>query len=137
MSDRHATDPRPRSCPPAGADRGSVDVSIMMLFGAMAVIMVMLLVFESVAYWHARNIYDEAAAEGARVAAAYDGTCAEATAAAREMVQRHAGSWSSTVSITCTRGDTVSVVVTGNSPGVLSGSFGFRVSATETAPRER
>lgn len=135
------TDPRPLPPPRRAArphaDRGSVDVSIQMLFGAMTVIMVILLVFEAVAYWHARNVYDEAAAEAVRVAAAYDGTCEAAVAVATDMVHRHAGEWSSTVSVECRQGDTVVVSVSGNSPGVLSGSFGFRVSASETAPKER
>ena len=137
MSPARSTDPRLRSHPRSRADRGSVDVSIQMLFGSMAVIMVMLLIFETVAYWHARNVYDEAAAEAARVAAAYDGTCDEAVAVATDMVHRHAGSWSSTVRVSCTQGETVVVTVSGNSPGVLAGSFGFRVSASESAPKER
>lgn len=118
-------------------DRGAVDVSIQMLFGSMAVIMVMLLIFEAVAFWHARNIFDEAASEGARVAAAYDGTCEEGIAVATEMVQRHAGSWAERVSVTCTEGDIVRVVVAGRTPGVLGERLGMRARAVETAPKER
>lgn len=108
-----------------------------MLFGSMAVIMVMLLIFEAVAYWHARNVYEEAAAEGARVAAAYGSTCTEAIAAATEMVHRHAGSWASQLVVTCSEGDTVQVVVSGRTPGVLGESIGMRAQAVETAPKER
>ena len=64
-------------------DRGAVDVSVQMLFGSVAVLFALLLVFEAVAFWHARNVFDEAAAEGARVAAAYDGTCDDGVAAIR------------------------------------------------------
>lgn len=118
-------------------DRGAVDVSIQMLFGAMALIMVMLLIFEAVAYWHARNVYDEAAAEGARVAAAYDGSCADGIAVATDMVHRHAGSWSEGLVVTCTSGATVEVVVQGSSPGVLGEALGVRVRVSESAPKER
>lgn len=118
-------------------DRGAVDVSIQMLFGSMAVIMVMLLIFEAVAYWHARNVFDEAAAEGARVAAAYGSTCAEGIAAATEMVHLHAGSWAAGVLVSCTEGDTVQVVVAGRTPGVLGESIGIRAQAVEAAPKER
>ena len=118
-------------------DRGAVDVSIQMLFGSMALLMVMLLVFESAAYWHARNVYDEAAIEGARVAAAYDGDCAQGIAAAREMVQQHAGGWSNRLRVTCTSGATVSVTVIGFTPGVLGETFGVRVRVTESAPKEQ
>ena len=38
-----------------------------------------LLLVETVSFWHARNVFDEAAAEGARVAAAFDGSCAAGT----------------------------------------------------------
>lgn len=133
--------PRPprgsRQRPPRCRDRGAVDVSIQMLFGSMAVLMVMLLVFESVAYWHARNVYGEAAIEGARVAAAYDGDCAMGIAAAQVMVARHAGGWARGVSVTCTSGLMVSVTVDGYTPGVLGETFGVRARVTESAPKER
>ena len=74
-------------------DRGAVDVSLQMLFGAMTLLFTLLLLFETTAYWHARNVFDDAAAEGARVAAAYDGTCRDGVGAARAMVVRHAGAW--------------------------------------------
>ena len=98
--------------------------------------MVMLLIFEAVAYWHARNVFDEAAAEGARVAAAYGSTCAEGIAAATEMVHLHAGSWAAGVLVSCTEGDTVQVVVAGRTPGVLGESIGIRAQAGRP-PRRR
>ncbi|MEI7546455.1 MAG: hypothetical protein WCK21_00140 [Actinomycetota bacterium] len=129
---------RDRRCQRSGhRDRGAVDASIQMLFGSMAVLLAMLLVFETVAYWHARNVYDEAAIEGARVAAAYDGDCARGIAAARAMVLRHAGSWATGVTITCTAGPMMSVAVDGYTPGVLGESFGVHARVVESAPKEQ
>lgn len=96
----------------------------------------MLLVVEASAYWHARNVFAEAAAEGARVAAAYDGSCPEGVAAARSMVSAHASGWASGLVVRCQRGLTVSVTVSGRTPGVLADSMGFRASAQEEVPRE-
>ena len=117
-------------------DRGSVDSSIPMLFGSIAVLFVLLLVFEVVAYWHARNVYGDAAAEGARVAAAWDGSCAAGVVAARAVVDGSAGSWAGDVEVTCTDGPTVAVTVAGRTPGVLGGA-GMQARITETAPKER
>lgn len=118
-------------------DRGAVDVSIQMLFGFMAMLFAMLLVFEAVTYWHARNVFDEAAAEGARVAAAFDGDCADGIAAARAVVQRTAGSWAGGVDVTCTEGVMITVTVAGRTPGVLGDALGFRARVSETAPKEQ
>src|SRR5690349_4587103 len=106
-------------------DRGAVDVSIEMLFGLVFTLFVILLLFEATAYWHARNVYDDAAAEGVRVAAAFDGSCAEGIAVARQSIARHGGSWARDVAITCSDGATVAVTVSGRTPGVLSGGAGF------------
>lgn len=125
-----------RCCHAQHRDRGAVDVSIQMLFGMMAVIFVMLLIFEVTAFWHARNVFDEAAAEGARVAAAYDGTCAEGIAAARSLVRDAGGSWSAGVRVTCIDGPMVTVFVSGGTPGAL-GRLGFKALASESAPKER
>ena len=108
-----------------------------MLFGFMQVLFVMLLIFEASAFWHARNIFDEAAAEGARVAAAYDGNCALGIAAATEMVQRHAGAWADRVRVTCTSDVMVTVIVAGRTPGVLGEALGLRARAVESAPKEQ
>jgi hypothetical protein len=118
-------------------DRGAVDVSIEMLFGMIGVIAVLLVMFEAVAYWHARNVFDDAAAEGARIAAAYDGSCADGIEAARAAVARHAGSWASELEITCTDGPLVTVVVSGRTPGVLADSLGMQARVSESTPRER
>jgi hypothetical protein len=125
-------------CPtPSRRDRGAVDTSIEMLFGAMALLMVMLAVFEATAYWHARNVFDEAASEGARIAAAYDGDCDTAVASARAIVERMASGWSSRVTVACVDGPVVSVTVSGRSPGVLAGGLGIATRVTESAPKER
>ena len=128
--------PRCCSAPQHDRDRGAVDLSIQMLFGMMAVIFVMLLIFEVTAYWHARNVFDEAAAEGARVAAAYDGTCTDGVAAARSQLRAVGGSWASSVRISCVDGPMVTVSITGSTPGAL-GPVGFKAFASESAPKER
>ena len=117
-------------------DRGAIDVSVEMLFGALALILFLLVVFDAVAYWHTRNIFDEAAAEGARVAAAFDGTCDDGIAAATAMVEQIAGGWSSRIAVDCTDGPVVSVTVGGRPPGILAGPLGTWVAAPETAPKE-
>ena len=112
-------------------------MSIQMLFGLIAVLFAMLLVFEAVTYWHTRNVLDEAAAEGARVAAAFDGDCADGITAAQAVVQRSAGSWADGVRVTCTEGMMITVTVTSRTPGVLGDALGFRVRVTESAPKEQ
>lgn len=121
----------------APADRGAVDVSIEMLFGMLAVIFVLLLMFEAVAYWHARNVFDDAAAEGARIAAAYDGTCAEGIAITRAAIARQAGGWAEDLDVSCADGPMVTITVRGSTPGVVGGPVGFRAAVSESAPRER
>lgn len=118
-------------------DSGAVDVSIQMLFGMVAVLFAMLLVFDTSTYWHGRNVYNDAAAEGVRVAAAFDGTCADGIAAAEESVRSAAGSWAGDVRVSCTDGAVVTVTVSGQTPGVLAGALGFTVRVSESAPKER
>jgi hypothetical protein len=127
-----------RTAPSATArDRGVVDVSIEMLFGMVAVIAVLLLLFEAVAYWHARNVFDDAASEGVRIAAAYDGSCAAGVEATRTAIERQAGSWASDVEIVCIDGATITIAVSGRTPGMLSGSVGFAAHVSESTPSER
>jgi TadE-like protein len=123
--------------PPSPRDRGAVDVSIEMLFGMVAVIAVLLVMFEAVAYWHARNVFDDAAADGARIAAAYDGSCADGIAVARAAIARHAGGWADSVDVSCSDGPMVTITVRGSTPGVIGASLGFTAAVSETAPRER
>ena len=119
------------------SDVGAVDVSIQMLFGMIAVLFAMLLVFDTSTYWHGRNVYNEAAVEGVRMAAAFDGTCADGIAAAEALVRESAGAWARDVRVTCTEGTIVTVTVAGSTPGVLAGALGFGVRVTESAPKER
>ncbi len=118
-------------------DRGAVDVSIEMLFGTVAVLMALLLVFETVAYWHARNVFDDAASDAARVAAAYDGDCAAGVEVARAAIAAHAGGWADDVQIACTDAPMVTITITGHTPGVVGDALGMRASVTETAPKEQ
>ena len=113
-------------------DRGAVDVSVQMLFGSVAVLLVLLLIVETVVFWHTRNVFQEAASEGARVAAAFDGDCTRGISAATDMVERSASGWSSALRVDCTQGATVRVAVKGRSAGIVS----FTVDAIATAPKE-
>lgn len=117
-------------------DRGAIDVSIQMLFGAMCVLLVLGAVFESTAYWHARNVFAEAAAEGARVGAAFDGDCAGAIRAASAMVAEHAGSWGRGATVGCTEGAVVMVTVSGRTPGLLGAALGFQARVRDVVPKE-
>ena len=112
-------------------------MSIEMLFGLLLVIAVCLTMFEAVAYWHARNVLDDAASEGARVAAAFDGDCESGIAAARREIARRSSSWAREVAITCVDGPTVAVRITGATPGVLGDALGFTAAVVELAPKER
>ena len=95
---RRVTDRRGREA--ASRDRGAVDVSIQMLFGLMFVIFVMLLIFEAVTYWHARNVLD-VQRRGSAVAA-FDGTCGRRCCAHAGAAT--AGSGRDDVVVTCTEG---------------------------------
>jgi hypothetical protein len=117
-------------------DRGAVDLSIEMLFGFVSVLFAVVLIVETVAYWHTRNVFDEAAAEGARVAAAFDGSCADGVAAATALVARHAPGWGSRVTVSCTDGPTVVVTVSGPTMGVAGASLGLTARTVEAAPKE-
>ncbi len=128
---------RPETPVSVGRDSGAVDLSIQMLFGMIAVLFSMLLVFETTTYWHGRNVYNDAAAEGARVAAASDGTCADGISAATEAVRNTAGAWARDVHVSCIDGPVVTVTVAGGTPGLLVGAAGFRVRVSESAPKEQ
>jgi hypothetical protein len=118
-------------------DRGAVDVSVQMLFGTMAVLASLLLVFEAVAFWHARNVFDEAASEGARVAAGVDRSCTDGIASARRFVTAHGGSWASGVVVVCQMvGTDVVVTVSGHTPGVLGAAAGLSTSVSARTPKE-
>ncbi len=119
-------------------DRGAIDGGLETLFGGVALIALVLLLVEAVSFWHARNVFDEAAAEGARIAAAFDGTCAQGTDAARSSIERRAGGWSDAVAVTCGESDgIVTVSISGSTPGVLFDAGGFRATVTQSTPKER
>lgn len=119
-------------------DCGAADGGLEIMFGAVAMICFVLLIVETVSYWHSRNVFDEAAAEGARVAAAFDGTCTAGTSTARSLLERRAGGWSSGVAVGCREADgIVTITISGSTPGVLFESAGFTASVTQSAPRER
>lgn len=143
MTARHHAlelEPTDRSVAPRRlrGDAGVADVGLETLFGGIAMIAIVLLLVETVSFWHARNVFDEAAAEGARVAAAFDGSCADGTATAQESIARRAGGWSSGVDVSCSEADgIVTVTISGQTPGVLFDAAGFTASVTESTPKER
>ena len=78
------------------------------------------------------------AAEGARVAAAFDGTCTAGSSTARTLLERRAGGWSSGVTVGCSEvAGIVTITISGTTPGVLFDSAGFTATVTQSAPRER
>ena len=116
-------------------DRGDVS-GVEILFSAMFLIALFLFLCQVVVWWHTRNILEQAAAEGARAAAAADGSCAAATPAAVGLAERIGGSWVDSTHVNCSPGTTVIVVVTADTPMFgLPGTM--HVSARATAPAER
>ena len=83
---------------------------------------------------------EQAAAEGARVAAAADTNCDDAPDAAITMAQRLSDDWVATIRVNCTGNDNVegalmTVTVSASTPAFLfPGRLG--VSATASAPEE-
>lgn len=112
-------------------------MSIQMMFGSFTLLLAILVIFEAATFWHARNVFDEAASEGARTAAAFDGSCVEGIDAATQLVRRTAGAWADDVRVSCIDGATVSITVSGRTPGVLGRAAGFVATVTESAPKER
>lgn len=119
-------------------DRGDV-AGIEILFSTVFLIALFLFLCQVVIWWHARNILEQAAAEGARAAAAADATCAAAGPVAAGLAERIGGSWVESLNVDCggdgPDGATVTVTVTAATPMfALPGSL--RVSAVATAPSE-
>lgn len=130
--------PRWRQCSRwASDDRGLVE-GIESLFAAMFLILLFLFFSQVVVWWHARNILEQAAAEGARVAASMDGSCDDAPDASRTIARRIGGGWVDSMTINCTGdtpGELVTVRVSASTPAFfLPGSLG--VSAVANAPEE-
>ncbi len=61
-------------------DRGDIS-GVEILFSAVFLVALFLFICQVVVWWHTRNILEQAAGEGARAAAAADGSCAAAPAA--------------------------------------------------------
>lgn len=118
-------------------DRGLAD-GVEHLFAATFLILLFLFIAQVVVWWHARNILEQAAAEGARVAAAADGSCGDAPDAASSIAERIGGGWVESISVSCggdSTGGLVTVRVSGNTPAFfLPGSLA--VSAVANAPEE-
>lgn len=118
-------------------DRGLVE-GIESLFAALFLILLFLFFAQVVVWWHARNILEQAAAEGARIAASMDGSCDDAPGASRELARRIGGGWVESLEISCagdTPGELVTVRLTANTPAFfLPGSLG--VAAVANAPEE-
>ena len=119
-------------------DRG-FSSSIEQLFAIVFLMLLFLFFAQVVVWWHARNILEQAAAEGARAAAAADGTCVDAGPAATSIATRIGGGWVRSMDINCTggtrEGELVTVTVTAKTPAFfLPGSL--KVSARANAPEE-
>jgi hypothetical protein len=118
-------------------DRGLAE-GIENLFAALFLVLLFLFIAQVVVWWHARNILDQAAAEGARIAAAADGSCSDAPEAAVSIAERIGGGWVESLSVTCggdSAGGLVTVRVAAHTPAfLLPGSLS--VVAVANAPEE-
>ena len=124
--------------PRSRRDRGGIDGGLEVMFGGIMIIAFVLIIVEAAAFWHSRNIFDDAASEGARVAAAFDGTCAQGSATAIALIERRAANWADSVVVACEPTATaITIRITGHSPGVLFGRAGIDIHVTESAPSER
>jgi TadE-like protein len=115
---------------------GAVDAVEMLILGV-GLIALFLFVVELGAYWHAKNVLEEAAASGAQAAAAFDGDCSHGRAAAAGFARDRGGRWAEGVSVTCRAGAVVTVMIAARSPGLVFGTTGFSVSARASAVEER
>jgi len=115
-------------------DRGDIS-GVEILFSAVFLIALFLFICQVVVWWHTRNILEQAASEGARAAAAADGSCAAAAPAAVGLAQRMGGSWVESTNVSCSPGTIVVVVVTSDTP-MFGVPGSMQVSARATAPAE-
>ena len=119
-------------------DRGLVD-GVEILFSTLFLMLLFLFFCQVVVWWHARNILEQSAAEGARAAAAVDGGCPDARAAATSIAGRIGGGWVRSLNIACTGGGTegalITVTVSADTPAFfLPGTLA--VAAAANAPQE-
>jgi hypothetical protein len=117
-------------------DGGAIDAVEMLFLGA-GLIALFLFIVELGAYWHAKNVLEEAAASGAQAAAAFDGDCADGRAAATAFARDRGGAWADGVTVSCAAGEVVTVTVGARTPGLVFGTAGFAVSARASAVEER
>lgn len=119
-------------------DRGDV-AGIEILFSTVFLIALFLFFCQVVVWWHTRNILEQAAAEGARAAAAADAGCDAADPAASSLAERMGGNWVSSMSVACDGdgpdGSLVRVTVSASTP-LFAVPGSLQVSATATAPSE-
>ena len=119
-------------------DRGDI-AGVEILFSTVFLIALFLFICQVVIWWHTRNILEQAAAEGARAAAAADAGCDAADPAASQLAARMGGSWVNSMTVACggdgADGSIVTVTVSASTPlFALPGSM--QVSAVATAPSE-
>lgn len=119
-------------------DRGDV-AGIEVLFGTLFLILLFLFLCQITVWWHAKNILEQSAAEGARMAAAANGTCGDANTAASSIASQMGGSWVNGLNVSCggqgPAGATITVTVSASTP-MFGVPGSMRVSATATAPSE-
>ena len=106
-----------------------------MLFVTAIMLMAFLFIAQVTVWWHARNILEQAAAEGARFAAAANNTCDDATTAARATAARYGGKWVNTITVRCVDGALVSVQIDATTPAFLL-PVDLSVRAVAQAPKE-
>lgn len=106
-----------------------------MLFVTAITLMGFLFIVQVTVWWHARNILEQAAAEGARFAAAAGNTCDDATTAARATAARYGGKWVNTITVRCVDGALVSVQIDATTPAFLL-PVDLSVRAVAQAPKE-
>jgi Flp pilus assembly protein TadG len=116
---------------------GSVSLEIAIL--APALLVLVITIVQAGLWFHARNLAQSAAREGATAAASYTATTSAGLARARAFLSEQAGDSLSAATVS-TAGSTATLVrveVTGRALSVLPGVPGMTVTQTATAPSER
>ena len=95
-------------------------------------------VFQAALCWHARNIVEAAAQEGARRASAANGGCQEGTRRAASMVVQLGGAYVHAPTVTCADGPVVRVEVRADAFSLMPGiDFPVAAASVAFAPKER
>lgn len=115
---------------------GGAARSVELVLAVPALIAMVMLVLQAAVWWHARNLLEQAAAEGARAAAAFDGDCGDAQADASAYTSSVGGRWVSPARVTCTAGATVRVVVEAEALSLLP-PMHLTLRAVAEVPEER